>query len=436
MAVLIFGLTNYYNYPYNVTNKSVEKRPVLEQDYQYDSGTRARKREITNLSIITFVTIFIILILVCSFNYDQNFHIFTDWSDISIIGIIKLGAAIMLCFFIPGYALVLLITRKYNVNPILQILLSYLLSIFTTGLTAYIAALTFDSAISGSKNLFIAIYLSILISFLIYYPRYNITLPNNLRIKYYFCYHFIVGIITEFWNNLRSRISELLVLGSLFMLIIVSTYLLYGGTTIGDQWYHQGRALLFMSGSFREAAISGAEAFYPPFQSALLAALTTLSGAPLVNAYASIAFLNAIPMFAFYYFFSSWIPANSRKARLIACSLFTLSSGFGWIYVLNATTNHPIISSHSSLEILASIRNLDIVNTSNFVIPTAPDFSTGLIYIALPVGFVLLGMLRTSFRTRFNIFIISAISMLGIVSHYEFYLFIIIVSILPLIFKI
>jgi hypothetical protein len=435
MAVLIFGLTNYYNYPYNVTNKSVEKRPVLEQDYQYDSGTRARKREITNLSIITFVTIFIILILVCSFNYDQNFHIFTDWSDISIIGIIKLGAAIMLCFFIPGYALVLLITRKYNVNPILQILLSYLLSIFTTGLTAYIAALTFDSAISGSKNLFIAIYLSILISFLIYYPRYNITLPNNLRIKYYFCYHFIVGIITEFWNNLRSRISELLVLGSLFMLIIVSTYLLYGGTTIGDQWYHQGRALLFMSGSFREAAISGAEAFYPPFQSALLAALTTLSGAPLVNAYASIAFLNAIPMFAFYYFFSSWIPANSRKARLIACSLFTLSSGFGWIYVLNATTNHPIISSHSSLEILASIRNLDIVNTSNFVIPTAPDFSTGLIYIALPVGFVLLGMLRTSFRTRFNIFIISAISMLGIVSHYEFYLFIIIVSILPLIFK-
>ena len=435
MAILIFGLTNYYNYPYNVANQSVEKRPILEQDYQYDSGTRARKREVTNLSIITFVTIFVILILVCSFNYDQNFHIFTDWSDIGIIGIIKLGAAIMLCFFIPGYALVLILTKEYNVNPILQILLSYLLSILTTGLTAYIAAFTFDSAISESKNLFIAIYLSILISFLIYYPRYNITLPNNLRIKYYFCYHFMVGIVTEFWNNLRPRISELLVLGSLFMLIIVSTYLLYGGITIGDQWYHQGRALLFMSGSFREAAISGAEAFYPPFQSALLAALTTLSGVPLVNAYASIAFLNAIPMFAFYYLFSSWIPANLRKARLIACSLFTLSSGFGWIYVLNATTNHPIISPHSSLEILNSIRNLDIVNTSNFVIANGPTFSTGLIYIALPAGLVLLGTLRTCFGTRFNIFIISAISILGIVSHYEFYLFIIIVSILPIIFK-
>ena len=150
---------------------------------------------------------------------------------------------------------------------------------------------------------------------------------------------------------LRSKASELTVFGSLFMLIIVSTYLLYGGTTIGDQWYHQGRALLFMSGAIRESVLSGAESdYYPPFQSALLAALATLSGIPLVNAYASIAFLNVIPMFAFYYLFVSWVPVVRRKAVLLACSLFILSSGFGWIYLLNTASTHPITSEQSSLE--------------------------------------------------------------------------------------
>ena len=70
-----------------------------------------------------------------------------------------------------------------------------------------------------------------------------------------------------------------------------------------------------MSGAIREASLSGAESsYYPPFQSAILAALETLSGTPLVNAYASIAFLNVIPMFAFYYFFITWVPSMQRKA--------------------------------------------------------------------------------------------------------------------------
>jgi hypothetical protein len=85
---------------------------------------------------------------------------------------------------------------------------------------------------------------------------------------------------------------------------------------------------------------------------------------------------------------------------------------------------------------LRAIGILDILRLSNFVIPTSPDFSTALIYIALPAGFVLLGMLRTGFHSKIiDIFIVTAISVLGIVSHYEFYLFIIIASILPIIFK-
>src|SRR6185436_8503420 len=76
------------------------------------------------------------------------------------------------------------------------------------------------------------------------------------------------------------------------------------------------------------------------------------------------------------------------------------------------------------------------ISATNFVIPTAPDFSTALIYLALPAGFVLLAMIRLTFDNRLtNIFILSAISFLGILSHYEFYIFIIIASVLPAIFK-
>ena len=183
-----------------------------------------------------------------------------------------------------------------------------------TGLTAYISSISFDDAISESKHLFIAVYLTIIAFFLIYYLRDIITLPIKLQIKYHFCYHFVSGTIAKY---LKLRASELLVFGSLLTLIIVSTYVLYGGITIGDQWYIKAELFSFMSGSMRESVLYYREAYYPPFQSALLAALTTLSGVPLVNWYASIAFLNAIPMFAFYYFFLKWVPISMRKADFL-----------------------------------------------------------------------------------------------------------------------
>jgi hypothetical protein len=436
ISLLIFGLTKYYSTSYLDINKTRADNPTLRDDRHDDIHVRDYEIENGSLSTILFVIIFVIMIVISSFSFIQDFHIFTNWEAIGAIGIVQLGAAIMLCFFIPGYGIVLILTKKYKIDPILMVLLAYLLSMLITGLTAYISALYFDSSISESKYLFIAVYLSILVSFLICYPAYRTSFPVNLLSKCNFYYLFMSNLISTFCKYLKTRTSELLVFGSLFSLLIISTYLLYGGLTIGDQWYHQGRALLFMSGSIREAALSYADAYYPPFQSGLLAALTTLSGVPLVNSYASIAFLNAIPMFAFYYFFLTWVPKAMRRAGLLASSLFMLSSGFGWIYLLSTLSTQPITSEHSSLEALRTIGILDILRLSNFVIPTSPDFSTGLIYIALPAGLVLLGMLRTSFHSKIiNIFIVTAISVLGIVSHYEFYLFIIIASLLPIIFK-
>ena len=238
-------------------------------------------------------------------------------------------------------------------------------------------------------------------------------------------------INTKILRVLKTRNPEILVFGSILALLITSTYYLYGGITIGDQWFHQGRALLFMSGSFRESILEP----YPPFQSTLLTAITSLSGVPIVNAYASIAFLNIMPVFAFYYFFSRWVPRNLNRASLLACSLFAVGSGFNWIYFIGPMAQ-PIFSEHSFLEAIYRVTSVSIVQPTNFIFAANPDFSTGLIYIALPAGFVLLGLLRERFESKV-IFVVltTGVSIVGSLTHPEFYFFIIVGSLLLVFFS-
>ena len=197
-----------------------------------------------------------------------------------------------------------------------------------TGLTIYLSEIFFDNDAAGNKTLLIGVYAAILTLFVISYGN-KIILTNTNR--YHISYEIISNIYAKFLNVLKINFSEILVFGSLFALLIVSTNYLYGGITIGDQWYHQNRALYFLSGQFKEYVLTNGDYAYPPLQSALLAGVTLISGIPLINTYASIAFLNMTAVFAFYYFCSTWFPNNSKRAALLASSLFLISSGFGWV---------------------------------------------------------------------------------------------------------
>jgi hypothetical protein len=435
ISMLIFGLAKYYSVSIFDANK-VQGEYLSDSNKENYKSAEHGTKESSNVLTAAFVTIFVIAILISSFAHTQEFRIFINWDNIGLSGIIQLGSAILLCFFLPGYAIVLVITKKYKVRPILKVLLAYLMSILITGLTAYIVAIFFDKAIVESRFLFIALYLGILASFLIFYPRYRTGHSVSLQVKKFFYNHALVDRVGDLFSSLKKHSSELLVFAGLLMLLVIVTYYLYDGITIGDQWYHQGRALLFMSGSFKEAALSAAEAVYTPFQSAMLAALTTLSGIPLVNSYASIALLNMTLIFAFYYFFLSWVPPNMRRAALLACTLFILSAGFGWIYFLNTSAVNSERSPDSTMDILSRMGPLDIISSSNFVISTAPQFSTGLTYMALPAGFVLLGVVRNRFpSTLVNFAVVTSIAILGMISNDEFYIFLIIASLLPIMFR-
>ena len=455
ISLLIFGLSRYYST--SISHDEHNDNPNSKDSNQKDNKTSndfASRKLLSKgehsiapmpLSNIFCFAAFYAIVLSISIFSKPDANIFANWANIEPVRIMQLGAAIMLAFFIPGYAILLVLTKSFRINQILKVILAYLTSILITGLTTYLSSITFDISVFEIKSILVALYLAILVIFVIFG-----LLENKGRIKtksssiaknrnHIIFAVFVLGArrLNSFSKSIIKRGYELVVFASLFSLLVISTYYLYGGITLGDQWFHQGRAMLFLTGSFGQVASSGLESDYPPFQSALIAGLTSLSGIPLVNTYASIAFLNIIPLFSFYYFFSRWAPSKMRKANLLACSLFVICSGFGWIYLIGfeITSGLPI-SEQDAIHTISSIRSY-ILMPSNFILASHPDFSTALIYIAIPAGLVLLGLCRQipEKRTTFAV-IVTLITVLGILSHEEFYLFVIIASIIPILFRI
>jgi hypothetical protein len=436
MAFLSFGLTRYYYIQYNIKSGSQSDTNDLEGS----SGNSSVENEENiqgRTSKIIFVIVYLTLLVVSVFSIPRLDSVYTSWRLLDITNIIELAAGIMLCFLMPGFALISLVIKNFRMKPLLKILLGYLCSMLITALTVYFLSIYFGSNIYQIKFLLISVYSAILVAYVIYYRIYRIifSTDSNIRRLFHQC---VAYIGNTFQTILRTNLSELVVFTSLFALLIISTYYLYGGVTIGDQWYHQNRAIYFMYGNFRELVITNGDQTYTPLLSALLAGLTSISGVPLVNTYASIAFLNMAAVFAFYYFCRTWFPSSKKRAALFASSLFVIASGFGWVYILHLAGTNPVDSQINSITYFVEekMRVSDIRLSANFMIAAFPDFSTGLTLVSLPAGFVLLGLVYVEFRNKFSyITILSLISITGILFHDEFYIFIIVSSLLPLIFN-
>ncbi|OLB91162.1 MAG: hypothetical protein AUH25_03295 [Thaumarchaeota archaeon 13_1_40CM_38_12] len=406
ISVLVFGLTKYY---YDVERKN---------DSVFD---RKEKYQKSSVGKIVFVVIYVIC-LIFSFTSGPSNNIFVPWELLTTSQITKLVVAIAFSTFLPGYAILSTIGLKYELKPLPKILVAYITSALITGSTGYCLA-SIGFAISDSLVIFNGIYVIILVLFLL----------RNIIDK---------ELIKSFRSNfsfleiLRHN-SSILVFTSLSAFVILSTYYLYNGTIIGDQWYHHGRSFMFLSGAFRDFAIGSIDELqYPPFTSAFLASFFALSNTPSANAYAAIDFLNVIPIFGFYYFVSQWLPSH-KKAALLATTLFMLSSGFGWIYTLNLTQINPITSPTAALEVFreSGAKTIDVWLPNTFLNVGHPDIASPLIIFALPAGFVLLGLLKEDMRSNFKYFFIFAVvALLGLISHPEISLFIIVCSIVPIIF--
>ena len=380
-----------------------------------------------------------VLVPELSHNSDHD-NLFVDWQRFTAVDAIKLSSAIALSFFFPGYALVGIISsRKQTLGLLPKILVAYFLSMFIAGFTGYILSLV-GFEISEIKLTLVAIYLIILLAFM--QKRFSI-FPDwrSLRLRKGYLHGHSYPSLETYKGKLVANLSLLVVFGSLVSLIVLSTSVLHDGVIIGDQWFHHGRAIQFVSGNYDIIDVLNADYVYPPLLPALLSSFFVMADVPTVNAYASIGFLNMMAVFAFYYFCKKWMPVNGRKSALLASVLFTLSSGFGWIHAVSMFVSDPITASEASMQAIlsSSTQTYDIRSPSTFLLASHPDFSTGLQLIVLPVGFVLLGIIKQETANRANrywyLLVISLGAVLGIFSHDEIYFFIIIASMLPPIFK-
>ncbi len=433
MFTLILGLTRYYSKSYHNSNYNHNQTGSTNPDITFENDVHHDNKIQENISAMNkmlFALIFAIFVVICIFNTSSYSTIFVAWKDIDIADIAKLVAAIALSFFLPGYAFLLVSGKAYKVGLLLRFLLAYLFSILITGLTTYVSSLYPNLDSSEIKTCLMIVNLVLLAAFLFCFRRQIIGYCMNIKRTD----KFVSVLIARFWTGFKLTGSEILVFGSLLGLLIVSTLYIYGGITIGDQWYHQGRALLFLSGSFNESVLSDLETSYPPFQSALLAGVTSLSGIPLANTYASIAFLNLLPVIAFYYFFSKWVPHRLSRANLLASTFFAVGSGFNWIYFLGPMAE-PISSEGSFLQIIYHVWSIVLIQPTNFIFAANPDFSTGLTYIALTAGFVLLGLVNERIHGKLMYIILTVgVSVVGSLAHPEFYYFVIVSSLALVIF--
>ena len=430
ISVLIFGLTRYY-YAHK------EQTTIRNNAQQIEK--KSAESSITNFVFI--VTYIVLLAVLVNSSSNATSGLFIDWQKVALFQIFYLTAAIAFSFFLPGYALVTLLNKKYKLRLLLRLLLAYFFSMLITGLGGYVSG-SFGYQISNTTMMFIGTYILIFLFYLKHvnaFSRGFYHVPPDLFSK----------SLSKFRNSLINNYSQIIVFSSLFALVILYTYYLNDGKIVVDQWYHHGRALLIGSGLFKDLGTS--DVYNQPFFSSLLAAFFNLSGSPSVNAYVAISFLNIVPVFAFYYFFTNWIPKNKQRAALLASTLFMLSAGFGWLYAINAAvdSHHRVtfdVSSSFEIIELTYRKTFDVETPTTFIDVGHPDITTPLIIIALPAGFTLLGLIKEVNLFKLNndddnkssrpksrysriltwMAIVTAISFLGILSHDEFFLFIIV----------
>jgi len=412
ISVVIFGLCSYYS-----------------KDHDGSQCKNSRNQTSSDRSIMNFFFIAIYLLaIIFTFLSQGNPQVFVSWQKFTGLDLVKLGFAIGISVFIPGYALVIsILGSKSKLGYLPLILLSYITSIVITGLTAYIIA-SIGIPFSNFNIIFGTINLVILCLFVyikILEKRY-VAQSHDVRRP----------DVSFIWELIKSRTAELIVFTGLFSLVVISTYYLYSGIIIGDQWVHHGMALDILMNTYRDYSLLGLSVYYPPLFSSFLAGFFELSGVPTVNAYVSLNFLNFIPIIAFYYFFLKWIPTKKRAA-LLATVLFTLSSGFGWVYLLNLSAHdYSGLTPVTAMNIfhLAAIKTFDISVPNSFINVAHPDITTSLIIISLPAGFVLLGLLKEK-MPNLRYASIIAIIFLVYLFHQEFGLFVIVAIILNLIFE-
>ena len=110
ISIIIFGLSAYYG-----------------KELEILTNTNNRSQVGSNKSILNFFFVAIyITSIIFAFLAQDNLQIFVSWQKITLLEIVKLGFAIGISIFMPGYGLISILEGKPKLGNLPKFLLSYI----------------------------------------------------------------------------------------------------------------------------------------------------------------------------------------------------------------------------------------------------------------------------------------------------------------------
>ena len=294
LSVLIIALTKYYSFGYlNRIKGHNPNSPRFTRLGPPSSSEKIKKNRINQkngedeMLNALFVIMYLVLLAVSSLGlfYSPSLSVskllFIPWENLlaNPVNLLLLSSAIALCFFLPGYAIVKILSNmkgdhsKYLLpilkQPLPRVLIAYLFSVFITGSTGYIVPSLSEVnlgylTVFGNTQLFLNIPNLTSIILLVIYGTILVFFAKHQRVKVIPVlmspgkqYNNFKVVFFSFEDKLRSYFtcdgnrSKVIIFASWFALVIFYTYYLNDGEIITDQWFHHGRALLINSGFFK-----------------------------------------------------------------------------------------------------------------------------------------------------------------------------------------
>lgn len=345
------------------------------------------------------------LVLVIPSTNTSYSSFYLPWTSLNPLNVANLIASILLTSFLPGYALLKIIMYKSR-EPIFSNIgtgvLSLLLSFIVTSLTTY-----FYWVVEGEfRGVAYALYFSYSLFFatsiiLLFLRRGNLNENKEPRT----C---VVSLRTF------CAISVLLSVIAYLIWSFYSTHFVPQTMHIfGDELDHAGLTQQFLRGwqSWQQAET---KLFYPYFFHLYLAAAASLSNVPFINLYLSFFFLLILPALAFY-FMVQMIFENEKTVPLFATVIFSLFSGFGWIYYSSLPNASSMAATlEASTIVQASQRTCDIIYSTWLPLYIAPYVVDSSIF------FVLIGLMGYKKVSTYTLCILTVLlTTIGILVHVE-----------------
>jgi hypothetical protein len=388
-----------------------------QEKNEFGRTTRGLSFSISDIlfSVVCFVSILSFLLIPST-----NQPLQTNWVDIQLAIWLKFFAAVFLTCFFPGYVIMRLVDQKKEIRGIARTLFAFMLSLLSISLLSYgliVVKLSFSTV-----SMLIVTFnsLVLIVNFLIGWKNKNPAVVNQIKEKT--LSHSYVKIL-------------LLLLVFISCVSIFSVEFIHQPFIRGDLWRVLPKSFMFLNDTTTQSVISNYQTqfFSPYFLQLFLAAFITLSGFSAINALMLLTFFAALLPLSFFVFAFAFF--KRRKHAIVSTVVFTLFSGFGWIYVLFMKINAgELLTEFDSNVIFNVVQEAGDYTLKDFWYPAGiiqePGIKTYLIgFISLMLLLYVLWQTKPSLKKKF---LITALVVMGFLFHVQEIL-VFIIAFLPVI---